>query len=313
MNRPQRPTFPRQTDSRRPGPLGFTLIELLVVMAIIAILISLLLPAVQRAREAARRTQCLNFLHQIALAAHNYESSHKTFPSGWIVSNNPGLTATFAEPTVIPIANRRRVTLSGDWVVSPNWSWHAFMLSQMGETTVNIDFRQPKTSVNNLLAMKVVVPTYVCPSASLPDARPGGLGYQTYRGNIGTGPTNGMFYQNSAVKFRDVTDGETNTILLGESLFGLWPDGNSCCVRVHNTFDDPNDPFDGNDDPVFAQFDSYRVGTTGLKFFGFGSWHEEVVHFALVDGSSRGLTKNMDWQIFRDLATRNGNERLPEY
>ena len=313
MNRPHQPRLLRQTGNCRQTPLGFTLIELLVVMAIIAILISLLLPAVQQAREAARRTQCLNNLKQIALAAHNYESSHKTFPSGWIVSSGPGLMATFAQPTEIPIANRRRVTLSGDWVVSPNWSWHAFLLPQMGQSTVDIDYRLLKTSANNLAAMKVVIPSYVCPSASLPDARPGGLGYQTYRGNVGTGPTNGMFYQNSAVKFRDVSDGESNTILLGESLFGLWPDGNSCCVRVHNTLNDPNDPNDDNDDPNFAQFDSYRVGNSGLKFFGFGSWHEEVVQFALVDGSSRAFTKNMDWQLFRDLATRNGGERLPEF
>src|SRR6186997_64022 len=63
---------------------GFTLIELLVVMAIIALLIALLLPAVQKARESARRTQCLNNMKQIGIAAHNYLSAFKTFPSGWI-------------------------------------------------------------------------------------------------------------------------------------------------------------------------------------------------------------------------------------
>src|SRR5690242_4213073 len=115
---------------------GFTLIELLVVMAIIAILAALLLPAVQAAREAARRSQCLNNIRQINLAAQNYLSSNRSFPPGWICSN-PGCSPTMPAVSTyytmsgnaqLKYPDHTQLTLTSvAYAVSPDWSWQAFL------------------------------------------------------------------------------------------------------------------------------------------------------------------------------------------
>src|SRR2546427_4141136 len=119
---------------------GFTLIELLVVIAIIAILIALLVPAVQRVREAAARTQCTNNLKQMALAAHNYESEHKTFPPG-------------AGPGPVGITSRASVQV----LILP--------YLEQGSTYALYDPTQDvNAGANNANLRKQQIPVYLCPS-----------------------------------------------------------------------------------------------------------------------------------------------------
>ncbi len=201
--------FPR--GSRR----AFTLVELLVVIAIIGILVGLLLPAVQAAREAARRMQCSNNLKQLALATHNYESSYKRFP---------GLTGSSSfspQARVLPFIEQGNlqnlIDFSLPLYVGPAW------MARLNPLFVP--------------AARTVVPTFLCPSDGSEPIRPttdsagntvqmAGLNYMF---SYGSGTlthyddrytTDGFVWENSWAKFGDISDGTSNTVLLSESLLG---------------------------------------------------------------------------------------------
>lgn len=225
---------------------AFTLVELLVVIAIIGILVGLLLPAVQAAREAARRMQCSNNLHNLALAMHNYHETMKAFPPGNIAWNNRQVGSTRIAGT--PEGN-------GNWY-NGMWGWAPFVLPFMEGTALynSIDFNQrpyvaergdawfneygPETAygAQNLLPSQSMPPSYHCPST--PEVG-GPRQYKDYAMNSGqgiSGPTalytggnnmssccperantcNGIGYKNSKVKIAHITDGTSNTLLLLE-------------------------------------------------------------------------------------------------
>src|SRR5437899_3867670 len=138
---------------------GFTLIELLVVIAIIGVLIALLLPAVQKVREAANRTQCLNNLKQMGLALHNYHDTHRSFP--------PGILSTLSNPSWKMTPGNCNSEAPD---LGPGWSFFAFMLPYLEQDTLyrSIRFDLPLTDPANDAARRTLVKIYVCPSDTLP-------------------------------------------------------------------------------------------------------------------------------------------------
>ena len=198
---------------------GFTLIELLVVIAIIAIVVALLLPAVQSAREAARRSQCKNSLKQMALAIHNYESTHGAFPPGGTRDADFSVQAR-----LLPYLEQEN--LVGELLFDEV----AFTGSWRGKTP------------NPLFAtaFETVVPVFLCPSDPAPAQTQvtlsgstftyGGLNYMVSYGS-GTKtnydfhwPTDGAVFEHSSVRFRDFTDGTANTVIMSETVRSVGND-----------------------------------------------------------------------------------------
>ena len=200
---------------------AFTLIELLVVIAIIAILIGLLVPAVQKVREAAARTQCVNNLKQIGLALHAYHDSSKRLPPGYLA------TAPFTD---------------GATDTAPGWGWAAFILPylEQGNVQRQLDFSRP---IQNSPAIRTMLPLYLCPSDLPPGSAftvpdPFGAAVcaaapSSYAACVGgdesevAGPSGrGVFYRNSRTRLTDITDGTSNTVLVGERAWananGVW-------------------------------------------------------------------------------------------
>ena len=315
----------RSPLARRATRGGFTLIELLVVIAVAATLVSLLLPAVQQAREAARATQCKNNLKQMALAAHNYHGTWRQFPAANSAGDGGGLHAGGFLPT-----------LSGG-------SFFTVLLPELdaGNAFRRYDFDQPNSAPYNREVSGQRVPAFLCPTATFPRAVPGcgddaGRAPGTYAVNLGSTDYDPYwsFYRaprprlNGAVVYTDtvdgrtsvasVKDGTTHTLLIGETAYNLpdylfsgrSPDcggqrrysftywavpyvGATGCTTAYG-FNPKDEPGDGVFDPNWTRT--------------FRSEHDAGVNFALADGSVQLVSSFVDADLLDALATRNGGE-----
>jgi prepilin-type N-terminal cleavage/methylation domain-containing protein/prepilin-type processing-associated H-X9-DG protein len=284
---------------------GFTLIELLVVIAIIAILIALLVPAVQKVREAAARTQCNNNLHQIALSAHSFEAAYKRFPSGL----NFPMALNF--PTA-PEPNKYFGLLVA-----------LFPYMEKDDLVKALDLTseyQKNTNGPNAVGA-TPVQSFVCPSDSNLPTPPVGqygtyyFGLSSYGGCSGTSATdvdgskmlkNGIFFTNSRVRISEVTDGTSNTILLGErtrdnlstsstaQAVGGWAWANKYALEDH-TMNTSSGKMEGFLTHDLNDFGSLHGGGVGANF-------------AFADGSVRFIYKTINLVSYQRISTRAGDE-----
>jgi prepilin-type N-terminal cleavage/methylation domain-containing protein/prepilin-type processing-associated H-X9-DG protein len=286
------------------GRKGFTLIELLVVIAIIAILIGLLLPAVQKVREAAARMSCTNNLKQIGLAAMNYESSYGVLPPG--NSNTAGIG-------VLGIGNSMAGTL-------------AFILPYVEQVNVYNQmpagvFALPATSgyQYGLPAVNTTIKTFLCPSDNAANVSPqsgtwafliyypgsmtgyyfsgntpyGRTNYASnagYLGNVPGYPYTGPYATNTKTKLTDISDGTSNTLAFGEALGGAAPPSvRDFCANWYS-FNLPT---------------AWGLTTTP-QWYQYGSVHTGgIVNFALCDGSVHGFSVSGNSAIFQYAAGMN--------
>ena len=300
---------------------GFTLIELAVVIAIISVLISLLLPAVQASRESARRAQCNNNLLQIGVALANYESTYQVLPPGTVNPTGPIVES----------------------VTGYHFGWITQILPYIEQRNIHrrLDFNASVYAANNFTARVASISVLLCPSdgfntRSFPD--PALTSYAACHHDVEApidADNRGAFFLNSHVRLDEVTDGLANTIFVGEKRHGGdelgWASGTRATLRnTGNTLNktpaspvdlapyktlpaDPSfgpSPADGEMIPGDSAAGGPPMSSPPNTVGGFGSSHPLGANFLLGDGSVRFLKTSIDPRVFQLLGARADGEPI---
>lgn len=311
---------------------GFTLVELLVVIAIIGVLVALLLPAVQAARTAARRSQCQNNLKQIGIALLNYESALETLPPGTKMNS-------YGDPEV-PIAGVRF-----------GWSARILPYVEQAAAASQIDLEASVANMGANQGGATLVATYICPASPSENDH----WIECCSGfNLGPGPNDdfretnysgvthpfpgffartqplsdgaGMLFNYNAVELSDVTDGTSNTLQVGETTGGwgrhpsqgtAWIGRNWVSWNCMDTSKGINGAgtLPGGRDDAIDPFDGDGSGNRHVEYVnesGFSSFHPGGCHFNHVDGSVAFYEEDVDQMLLGVLTTRSGGENRGE-
>ncbi|RIK87893.1 MAG: hypothetical protein DCC67_01330 [Planctomycetota bacterium] len=324
---------------------AFTLVELLVVIAIIGVLVALLLPAVQSAREAARRSQCTNNLKQIGLGVLNYESSKKELPYNRY-SGNYGVPDSFwGGPQV-----------NGPGLPCRAWSWLSTILPHIEQQAVFQQGKIPEAPMPNNPALEAVIPALQCPSDELADYNPlargntwyvkgvRSIGMTNYDGVMGAQSNVPLFFNDNVegggnepwfngngvmaifawqnpLGMENVEDGTSRTLMAGEQAFEIsrascGVDG-KCYGLGYAWFHSVEASATAAIPPNFAvpgqPIMDPNVDTFPYRSqFGFNSMHPGGLHFVYVDGSVHFINEDVELGVYHAMATIRGGETLEQ-
>lgn len=307
---------PRNDQSIRASNnrFGFTLVELLVSIAIISVLIGLLLPAVQAAREAARRIQCANNLKQMGLASHNYADTMNSFPAGCLLLN--------------PAWNDQR------------FYWSGQLMPFMEQTALynTLDPNQPWDSFQpNIDAIRLGIPNFVCPSSAAPivfDQNVTERKTSTYLGcasgvvAMETGPSpilcdlqlDGALYTNSRTRHASFTDGLSNSMFIGECLFlpGVTGPDNNGGLQIIDHWQIGSPGMANNE--MSECLGTTAVGINLYRFhpntfienieLGYSSRHPGIIQGVFADGHVQTIQNSVDSKVWSAAGTRDQGEPL---
>lgn len=321
-------------NSRR----AFTLIELLIVIAILAILLGLLLPAVQKVREASNRTHCQNNLKQIGIALFLYSDTRESFPAGYLyqASATANLPSTSgSKGRVIPLVIDRhppRPPGAPPQPNSPGWGWAALILDsiEQGNLARQINYNLAVESASALSARTSMLSIYTCPS----DTNTGVFTVQTeqntalasaatnsyaacfgFGGLLDTQPDsgNGAFFRNSHTRIADITDGTSGTLLVGERAALLAQSPWAGVMTGGTLRTTPGAPVYSSiielaPNLVLARVWNKTLNSPYSEPPDFFSPHTQVVQFLFADGSVHALSIGTDLTILQALATIGGGE-----
>jgi prepilin-type N-terminal cleavage/methylation domain-containing protein/prepilin-type processing-associated H-X9-DG protein len=321
--------------SRTARRRGFTLIELLVVIAIIAVLIGLLVPAVQRVREAAAQTACRNNLKQIGLALHNYHDTKNSLPPAYRYVAPPKAT-TGAGGVSPSISDRPLPTAKWPFIyTAPGWGWAAHLLPyiEQGALEGQIHWELPVEHPDNDRARVTPVKVFTCPSDngagvftvwSQLNNPLGQAATNSYAACFGTGnglgehpeSGNGVFYRNSSTKLLDIVDGASATLAVGERADALCPAPWAGCMTNATIRTGPNVPIflaaiEEAPTLVMARAGRHLLNADYSEPYDFYSPHPGVGMFLFVDGSVHAMSFATPLEVWAAIATRAGGESVP--